>query len=175
MGFEKLFDKFFEFIGLFQFWYKVMPQERAVHYRGGRVLGERAPGFHWKLPFRVDHVNKISVVVDTFNTMAHLALTKEGTPIVISATIVWRVSDVTKFDLEVEDGDNAIVDLAFPAIQEVVKEMTWVELVENPAQAISDRFLTAIRRRKPGRWGIEVLSASLSEIGKARGYRVWQS
>jgi regulator of protease activity HflC (stomatin/prohibitin superfamily) len=174
-GLEKLVDKIFEFLQLFQFWYVVLASERAVHYRLGHVLQEVGPGPHWKRWFNIDIIHKFSTAEDTIKWMAQALTTKDGQTIALSASITWRVVDVVKFDTAVEDGDSALLDISMPAILEVVREMTWAELVENPAQSITDRLTAAVRARRPGRWGIQVTSVSLAELSKVRGLRLWQS
>ena len=172
-GIEALIDFLFGWIKWLRFWDVVRQFERACLYRFGRVTRELAPGFHFIIPLGVHAVIKYNVVIDTVS-VASRTPTKDGLEVAASCVVAWSVKDLTKFLNEVEGGEASIVNLVAPAIRQVLSQMTWEEITTSPPEVIDETILRAVRSRQPGRWGVEVNWASLSELSKVRTFRLLQ-
>ncbi len=167
---DKLLDVIIQFVELFKFWAVLHPYEAGVQLRLGKFHKILDCGFHWILPFGVDHVLNESIVPTTHNLEDESVTLADGKSIAFHAVVTYKVRDIQKAMLEVEDVSHAVRDAASGEIGRVLRESTW-EALSHPD--LLDR-LTAACRKRGFRYGIEILSVQLASLALCKTLRLMQ-
>lgn len=175
---DRIIDFLISIVKIFQFWVLVYAYERGVVLRLGkfhRVIGPdngvRGTGFHWCIPFHVDHVLVDNVVLRTIRLGAQSLTTKDGQTIVVSAVISLSIDDIKKALLEVESVEHAMIDSCCGAIADHVDESNWDQLIGEA----SFQKLTRVCKREAKRYGIDVQRVKLADRAISRTYRLLNS
>jgi len=166
--FDRLIDLLLNFTELFKCWTILQPFERGVAVTLGTRIRPLNPGFNWLWPLAIDHVHKINVVPTTENLSLQTLTTKDAFTVIIGITVKWKVSDVEKILLEVEDYEGVVLDTCYGQLGDVVAQSTWEELM---SPEFPSRACTAMRYRA-GRAGINVLNVNLTDLAKVKTYRM---
>lgn len=176
--FERLADLLIDFLGLFQFFTTVAPYEEAVVLTLGRytrtirsddgwrmflILGPRT-GFHLYFPFQVEEVYRENVALEgAFYTKMSLS-TKDDEQICLDPLVSYKIKDVRKFILEVEDAEVVLRAAVRGAISEAVMTSTWSE-IRSPEWR--EQLFKQCRRRAFA-WGIELVQLDFSDLIKVK-------
>lgn len=174
---DKLIDFVVQFIELFKFWIVIQPYEGGVQLRFGKfhkVLesdnGIRKTGFHLVLPFGIDHTITEHIVPTTHSLGDESTISKDGKSIGFHAVVTYKVRDIQKALLDVEDVKHAVLDACCGEIGRVMRASTWEEML---AEDILEKLTKACRARG-FRYGIEVMSVQLAGIAICRSIRLMQ-
>ncbi len=130
---------------------------------------ELEPGFHWRWP-GVEAVLAHSVVTSVHALQPQSLTTSDGHAIVIQAVLSWKVSDIRKLFLEVEDSQHALLDAACGAISGRVVSSTLAQVT---TQGFLEDALKEVRRRA-FRWGVEVTTVQLLSVQRCKSLRLIQ-
>jgi hypothetical protein len=84
------------------------------------------------------------------------------------AIVTYRVNDIKKLLLGVEDGDHAVRDACSGEIGRVLREATWEEIRQPD---ILDK-LTAAARKRGFKYGIEIMGVQLAGLTLCRSIRL---
>lgn len=167
---DKLIDFLIQCIELFKFWIVLHPYEAGVLMRLGKFRKVVECGFHWMLPFGIDHAITEHVVPTTHSLGDESTISKDGKSIGFHAVVTYKVRDIQKALLEVEDVDHAVRDACSGEIGRVLRESTWEEMLR---EDILDK-LTAACRKRGFKYGIEIMSVQLAGIALVRSIRLMQ-
>lgn len=167
---ERLVELVSQFIQLFVFMRVVDCYEQAVLLRLGKFKKVLQPGPHFVIPFMVDTVLKANAVMDTMELPPQAFATRDGIDCVTTAVVTFRIRDISKFLLEVEDAESVLADATRGPIRQVLCAKTWTELQEG-GSAI-DEEITKVARRKAFQLGVEITNVSLSDLIRTTAYRV---
>lgn len=168
-----MLEHLFEFLK--QSWESVVPMfvvdawERGIVLRFGVHVRDVGPGLHWRIPL-VERPITHGVVTSVHSLTPQSVTTADGHPCVLSAVVTWRVSDVRKLLLEVEDAAHALRDACTGVLTTHASAATWASMG-------SDEFLEGVRvemRRIAFRWGIEVMRVQFADRQRCRSLRLWQ-
>ncbi len=161
---------------LLQFWTLLLPAcviepyQRAIVIRLGKFHRELEPGFHWIIPFGVDRVLDQTVVPSVHCLSPQSLTTRDGKCCAVQAVLTWRISDIRKLLLDVDDANSALIDAAHGIIAVHVAGADWGQLT-------TPDFLAGVHRdirKRAFRWGIEVLAVQFSDLQQCRSLRLWQ-
>lgn len=176
--FERLIDLVINFLELFKFWIVIDEFERGVVLTLGKPRDKRflgffggyllEPGIHWVWPMAIESVLTDNVVPTTVSLKPQSLTTKDGASIVISVAITWKIKDIRKLLLDVEDADGALVDSAHGAVCDLVSKNTWAD-IQLPEFS---KELTRSVRKKAFRWGIEVDEVYVSDKVQTPSIRI---
>ena len=156
-----------EFIGRFQCFTIVNQYEAGVLLRYGKYVRTVAPGLVWQWPI-VDTVLTDNVVPTTTNLDTQILTTSDGKTVLIGAVLRWRIEDVKKVLLELEDPDDVLFDTAYGMIAEAAQTTTYDDLE-------SDEFRSNVRegiRRRMGKYGVHVEEVFLTDIAMTRSFHL---
>ena len=167
--FDKLFDFFFQIVGMFQFWTVIDAFEEGVLLRFGKFKKTLKPGLRFILPFYIDNVLTDNVVTDPMTLGTQSLTTKDGKSIVISAVITWRIFDIRKVLLEVDGAESALVDVSAGYIHEQVAQNTWATIRKPDFPNSLKKHI----QRQARKWGISVTNVQFSDCSLSRSYRLW--
>jgi regulator of protease activity HflC (stomatin/prohibitin superfamily) len=165
---DKLIDLFVASLRLMQFWTVVQPYEQAVRMRLGHYHSVLEPGCHWKLPFNMDYVHKEHVIPRTERLTGLATTTADGKAIGFDAVVTYRIEDIKKATLEVEDVRDSITDACSGVIGTLLAGATWADVLSGTAL----ETVTRECRKRGRRWGIEVLAVQLTGVCLVRNLRI---
>lgn len=145
-------------------WLKMVDQwQRAVVLRLGRYQGLRGPGLFFLIPFFETIAVLIDVRIRTTEIRAEEALTRDTVSIAMEAIVFWQVRDPARAATEVENFVVAVEQVAQTSLREIIGARDLTSLLTNRAAA--DAELRTVIARKTERWGVEVSSVEIKDIG----------
>ncbi len=166
---NRLVEFFISFLDLFRFWVVIDCYEQGVLLLRGIATRVLEPGIHLILPFRLHVVLTENVVLTTSDLPPQALVTKDGKSIAVSAIVTWKIKDIMKFMVKVEDARGVLADASRGTIRTVLCNETWQSLHQG-GSAI-DEVLTKNTRAIAHKWGIDVQSVCLSDVAPARVVR----
>ena len=136
--------------------------ERAVVLRLGRFQALRGPGLFFIIPI-VDVIPYwIDIRVITSSFKAEKTLTKDTVPVDVDAVLFWKVVDVQKAALDVEDYRNAISWASQTALRDVIGKTMLADMLEGREKISKDLGRIIDERSQP--WGVNVISVELKDV-----------
>jgi regulator of protease activity HflC (stomatin/prohibitin superfamily) len=136
--------------------------ERAVVLRLGRFQTLRGPGMFFIVPI-VDVIPYwIDIRVITSSFKAEKTLTKDTVPVDVDAVLFWKVVDVQKAALDVEDYRNAISWASQTALRDVIGKTMLADMLEGREKISKDLGRIIDERSQP--WGVNVISVELKDV-----------
>ena len=136
--------------------------ERAVVFRLGRVKGTaRGPGLIVFVPF-VDRVHRVSLRIITMPIESQGIITRDNVSIDVSAVAYYRVADVIRSVVAIENPSAAINQIAQTTLRAVVGRHTLDETLSE-----TDTINQSIREildKQTEEWGMELTVVELRDI-----------
>jgi regulator of protease activity HflC (stomatin/prohibitin superfamily) len=167
-----MFDRLLELLATI--WRELVPIEAlhpyngAVQLRMGRFLRVLVGGnWYWKIPF-VDYVVHESVVPRTERLTGLATTTVDGKAIGFDAVITYRISDIQKALLEVNDLKDAIADTCAGIIGTELSNSLWEDIVHGNTVEL----LTKACRARGWKWGVEIQLVQLTGVAPVKNLRV---
>ena len=135
--------------------------ERGVKFFLGKYYKMLEPG--WRLVFPiVQSLSKIDIRTKAVDVPLQEAITKDNVSAKINAVIYYKVVDVSKAFLEVENFKYAVLQLAQTTMRNVVGELELDGLLAN-RDAAADR-IREIVESMADKWGVMVETVELKDI-----------
>lgn len=169
--FDRLIDLLVGWLELLKFWHVVDPYEEALVLRLGKLHRHLLCGWHPILPFGIDRVLDEHTVPAVHSLGNESVTTRDGKSIGFHAIVTYRVRDIEKILLEVEDGNHAVLDACAGEVARVLRESTWEEIGQ---PEILDK-LTSAARKRGFRFGVEIISIQLAGLALCRSIRLMNS
>lgn len=145
------------------------PYERGVRLRGGAFHADLAEGkAHWKIPVW-DSILSQNIATTTMSVDPQSITTKDGKNVVVSCIIKYKVQNVRRFLLEVDDAVDAISDVTMGVVFDVISDMTWEEIMDSD---ISETVTEEVRRDALSDWGISVKKVTITDLAQIRSIRL---
>jgi len=136
--------------------------ERGVQFRLGRVKdGARGPGVIFIIPF-VDRVNRVSLRIVTMPIQSQGIITRDNVSVDVSAVAYYRVKDVVRSVVAIENVSAAINQIAQTTLRAVVGRHTLDETLAETDTI--NQNMRAILDVQTEEWGIEVTVVELKDI-----------
>ena len=169
---DRLIELVLQCVELFKFWHVLDPYEEALVLRLGKLNRHlQTAGLYWIIPLGIERVYDEHVIPTTHSLGNESVTTRDGKSIGFHAIVTYRVRDIEKLLLEVEDGNHAVRDACCGEIGRVLRESTWDEIRE---PEILDK-LTAAARKRGFRFGVEIMSVQLAGMVLCRAIRLMGS
>jgi regulator of protease activity HflC (stomatin/prohibitin superfamily) len=142
---------------------KILKQyERGVQFRLGRVKdGARGPGVIFIIPL-VDRVNRVSLRIVTMPIQSQGIITRDNVSVDVSAVAYYRVKDVVRSVVAIENVSAAINQIAQTTLRAVVGRHTLDETLAETDTI--NQNIRAILDVQTEEWGIEVTVVELKDI-----------
>jgi regulator of protease activity HflC (stomatin/prohibitin superfamily) len=140
---------------------QVNQYERGVKLRFGKFVKLVDPGWRLVLPI-IESMQKIDIRIKAADVPYQDTITQDNISCKINAVIYYRIADVGKAWLEVENVINAVNQLAQTTMRNICGELTLDQLLgtrEETAKRIKDVIATHTTA-----WGVEVGSVELKDI-----------
>jgi regulator of protease activity HflC (stomatin/prohibitin superfamily) len=141
---------------------KVVKQyEQGVLFRLGRVIGVRPAGLTLIIPF-VDVLHRVSLRIVTMPIQSQGIITKDNVSVDVSAVAYFRVVDVVKSVVAIENVAAAINQIAQTTLRKVVGQHTLDEtLSETDRINVNIREILDVATEE---WGVVVTLVELKDI-----------
>ncbi len=139
----------------------VKQYEQGVLFRLGRVVGVRAPGLQFIVPF-VDVLHRVSLRIITMPIQSQGIITRDNVSVDVSAVAYFRVVDSVKSVVAIENVHAAINQIAQTTLRKVVGQHTLDETLSE-----TDRINLDIREILDVTtvdWGVLVTLVELKDI-----------
>ena len=134
---NKFIDIILEFIGFFKFWRVIPINKMGVKIRWGKNPVILLPGFHFVIPFEIDHVKTCVVKPEWVSTHSVHITTTDLKTIVVSPCIKYTIVDPISWLYGENDADTNLHDatrfctsdiLTDCTYEECMKKKTWTEI-----------------------------------------------
>ena len=139
----------------------VQQYERGVLFRLGRVIGTRDPGLHLIIPF-IDVLRRVSLRIVTMPIQSQGIITRDNVSVDVSAVAYFRVVDVVKSVVAIENVNVAINQIAQTTLRKVVGRHTLDETLSETDKINLD--IRTILDVSTVEWGVEVTLVELKDI-----------
>ncbi|MDU8999594.1 slipin family protein [Streptomyces mirabilis] len=139
----------------------VRQYEQGVLFRFGRLVGPRAPGLRFIIPF-VDVLHRVSLRIVTMPIQSQGIITRDNVSVDVSAVAYFRVVDAVKSVIAIENVNAAINQIAQTTLRKVVGQHTLDETLSE-----TDRINLDIRKIldvTTAEWGVQVTLVELKDI-----------
>lgn len=140
---------------------QVNQYEKGVFFTIGKFTGIKEPGWRLVIPI-FQSMRKVDTRVKAVDVPEQRAITKDNISVGVNAVIYYRVSDVAKAILEVEDYIYAMSQLAQTTMRNAVGEVELDELLSQ-RDKISER-ISGVVDKASDPWGIKVSTVELKDI-----------
>ena len=144
------------------------PYEAGIRITFGKRVTKLGAGWYiyWPLIQKIIWMEIQTQVVDL---RAQSVQTKDVATIIVSGAIQYRINDVYKACVNVQDIDKSLESLALGIILEFVKNRTLVEC-EN-IDNLKNEILKGIREAASG-WGVKIEKVFMTDLGRTRNIRL---
>ena len=140
----------------------VKQYERGVVLRFGRLVGTRNPGFNVIIPL-VDRMTKVRLRIVTTVLEPQEVITRDNVTVKVDAVVYFMVIDPVKAVINVEDYQQATIQLALTTLRSVLGQSELDELLAHRDQ-INLRLRDIIDEQTEEPWGVR---ATLVEVKDA--------
>src|ERR1700704_4864336 len=139
----------------------VQQYEMGVHFRLGRVIGVKKPGLVRIVPI-IDHLRRVSMRIITMPIQSQGIITKDNVSVDVSAVAYFRVVDVVKSVVAIENVSAAINQIAQTTLRKVVGQHTLDETLSETDRINID--IKEILDVATEEWGVVVTLVELKDI-----------
>ena len=140
----------------------VRQYERGILLRFGRLVGVRDPGFNVIVPF-VDHMIKVSLRIVTTVLESQEIITRDNVTVKVDAVVYFMVIDPVKAIINVEDYQQATIQLALTTLRSVIGQSELDELLAHRDQ-INLRLKEIIDEQTEEPWGVRATLVEVKDI-----------
>lgn len=135
--------------------------ERGVVFRLGRLIDARMPGLRFLIPF-IDKMRRVDMRTFTMDVPSQDVITKDNVSVKVNAVVYFRVIDVNRAVVEVENYVYATSQLAQTTLRSVCGEAVLDGLLIN-REELNSR-LQDILDTATDPWGIKVSMVEIKHI-----------
>lgn len=139
----------------------VWQYEKGVHFRLGRLRGERGPGFNVILPY-IDSMRKIDMRVETLIVEPQEVITADGVTVQVDAVVYYQPVNATDAVVKVRDFDKATGQIALTTLRSVLGQSDLDELLSH--RDIINAKLAEIIDSHTEPWGIQVGVVEVKDV-----------
>jgi len=142
---------------------KVVQQyERGTKFTLGRYAGIMMPGLNIVFPI-FQAWRRVDIRIVTLDVPHQDCITKDNVSVKVNAVLYYKVSDVKKAVIEIEDYNYSVSQLAQTTMRNVIGEVTLDDLLAE-RDTISEKIRKQVDTATDP-WGLKVSSVELKDIG----------
>lgn len=127
------------------------------------------PGIHWYLPFWSEPI-LYPVKRQTLNLPPQVLTTKDDKEILASVVVTYEIDDIHKALVDTYDFEDTIRETSQGAVKKVISTKSFEEIKKNQHDIdveLCRRIRSVIRV-----YGVKVIEAVITDLGKTRIYRL---
>jgi regulator of protease activity HflC (stomatin/prohibitin superfamily) len=138
--------------------YKIHPYERGLHLRGGWFMAVDEPGWHAQIPFW-DTV----IIVKVNERLGYIdqicAVTSDDLTMVVSLQYTYRVTDPSRFALDVDDPERILFEFVQGKLRDVVNTKKMTDIMHSRAQL--NQELKDELQEKESQYGVQFITVQM--------------
>lgn len=149
------------------FFFSIVPEyERLVHFRFGRYIGLKGPGFIFPIwPF-IDNITSVSLREIFLDVEPQTCITKDNAPVSVDMLVYMKVVSPEDSVLKVENVIGAARGMAITTLRAVVGDITLDDVLAKRDEI--NKVMQAQLDAVTDRWGIKVTAVEIREIEPPR-------
>lgn len=140
----------------------------GVKYKWGKVVVPLGPGIHFYWPL-VTEVLFYPTARQTVNMPAQALTTTDGTTILVSGVVVYKINDIEAALNRNYDIEDTIADISQTALADKVAEFTLKDFMADLTGV--KKALTAHAKKELSKYGVHVFYFGLVEVAKCQVLR----
>ncbi len=149
------------------FFFSIVPEyQRLVHFRFGRLVGDKGPGFIFPLFPIIDQVVKVDLREDVLDVPPQTCITKDNAPVSVDMLVYLKIMNAVQSVVEVEDFTYAARGMAITTLRAVVGDIVLDDVLakRDEINAVMQLKLDEVTDR----WGVKVMAVEIKEITPPR-------
>ncbi len=146
----------------------ITPDEAGVRETLGKRCKCMSTGWYVFWPL-IQRYQRTVIAPQVVNLPGQSVYTKDSTSIVISGALQYRIDDVTKALLGVQDVDESLVALSLGIIAAYVNSRTMAECMN--IDKLCEEILKGIRKAASG-WGIKIMRVLITDLAPVQSFRI---
>lgn len=166
---ERLFDLLIEIRDWFIPVFVVDEFEAGVVLRFGKYHRTVGPGLHWLWPCSIEEEITTTVVRRTSYCDVQSITSADGKSVNSSPIIIYRIGNVKRWLLEVDDAEEALNDVTYGLNDALACESKWDD-IHTPDYALQ---LTALVKEEGTSWGARVEEVKFADRSQSKSLRLW--
>jgi len=135
--------------------------QKGVRFTLGKFTGVMQPGWRIVWPI-IQSYQKVDIRVKAVDVPDQNAITRDNVTVKVNAVIYYKVADVEKAIIEVEDFQYAISQYAQTTMRNIVGEVTLDELLSS-RDKIAERIKEIVDKETDD-WGLKVNNVELKDV-----------
>src|SRR3990172_3347768 len=139
----------------------VWQYERGVHFRLGRLRGERGPGLNFIIPY-LDTLIKIDMRVETLVVEPQEVITRDNVTVQVDAVVYYQPVNATDVVIKVQNYPKATIQIALTTLRSVLGQSDLDELLSH-RELINNRLREIIDAHTEP-WGIQVGIVEVKDV-----------
>lgn len=143
---------------------------RGVKFVRGKHVRVIKPGMYVYWPITTE-CDEIPVVRQSVNLPSQVLTTEDEETVMVSAVLVYEISDVEKALARSHDVEDTIIEVAAAAVAESVTPRTFVELRTELHKQVRAEMTKKCNEALIYKFGVRVLDARLTDLAIARVIR----
>jgi regulator of protease activity HflC (stomatin/prohibitin superfamily) len=145
------------------FFFSVVPEfRRLVHFRFGRCLGQKGPGFVFPLWPIIDQVVVVDLRELFLDVPIQTCITKDNAPVSVDMLVYMRVVDPQDSVLKVETFLGAARGMAITTLRSVIGDISLDDVLAKRDRI--NQLMQAKLDEVTVRWGTKVTAVEIREI-----------
>lgn len=139
----------------------VWQYERGVHFRFGRLRGERRPGLNFIFPY-IDKMKMIDMRIETLIVEPQEVITRDNVTVHVDAVVYYKPINATDCIVKVRNYDKATGQIAQTTLRSVLGQSELDELLSH-RDRINERLRDIIDDHTEP-WGIQVNDVEIKDV-----------
>jgi regulator of protease activity HflC (stomatin/prohibitin superfamily) len=135
--------------------------ERGVHFRLGRLRGERKPGLNIIIPY-IDNLVKIDMRVETLVVEPQEVITLDNVTVQVDAVVYYQPVNASDAVIKVRNFDKATWQIALTTLRSVLGQSSLDELLAQRDQI--NQKLREIIDAHTEPWGVSVIIVEVKDV-----------
>jgi regulator of protease activity HflC (stomatin/prohibitin superfamily) len=149
------------------FFFSVVPEyQRLVHFRFGRLVGDKGPGFIFPLIPIIDQVVKVDLREDVLDVPPQTCITKDNAPVSVDMLVYIKIMNAIQSVVEVEDFTYAARGMAITTLRAVVGDIILDDVLAKRDEI--NATMQVKLDQVTDRWGVKVMAVEIKEITPPR-------
>ncbi len=146
----------------------ISPDEAGVRVTLGTRVKVMDPGFYFFWPI-IQKIIYATVTTQVKDLRSQSIPSKGGRDLILSGAVKYKIVDIQKAVLEVQDYDRSLEALSLGVLLAVASTMTEDELIDT--EHLGDEILRKIREEAAG-WGLKLQKVYITDLGRTRNIRL---
>jgi regulator of protease activity HflC (stomatin/prohibitin superfamily) len=134
--------------------------DRLIKFKWDGDVSEEMPGMRFYWPITTE-VEEITVVRQPLDIKSFSLVTKDNIPVIVDATIVYKIVDAIQFISENFDSYTAVSEAVSASLRNILSQKTFKEIQES--EDINDE-LTKIAQEDTEDFGVEIYYCRLQNF-----------